>query len=97
MINYLDDYDLAQVTARLRGPHEDKPFVDFSSGYFQRAKHILPKQTARAPWEQRQSYFHDILDLRYAAIEHGELEFKRARAHAREAQRDSERTPALAK
>ena len=96
MINYLDEYDLAQVTPRLRGPHEDKPFVDFSSGYFQRAAHILPKQTARAPWKQNQSYFHDIMDLRYGAIEDGELEFKRAPKRVEDPAR-TERAPALAK
>ena len=95
MINYLHEYGLAQVTPRLKGEHEDRPFVDFSSGYFQRAKHILPKQTTRAPWKQRQSYFHDILDLRYGAIEDGELEFKRAPEPAHEAAVRSE--PALAK
>lgn len=87
MINYLDEYDLAQVTPRLRGEHEDRPFVDFSSGYFERAKHVMPKQTTRAPWKQNQSYFHDIMDLRHGAIEDGELEFKRAPAHVREAER----------
>jgi cation diffusion facilitator CzcD-associated flavoprotein CzcO len=82
LINYLDEYGLASVTPRLKGPVEERPFVDFSSGYFQRAKHILPKQTTRAPWKQRQSYFHDIMDLRYGAIEDGELEFKRAPTRA---------------
>jgi monooxygenase len=77
LINYMDEYDLAQVTPRLKGAYEERPFVDFSSGYFQRAAHILPKQTTRAPWKQNQSYFHDIMDLRHGAIEDGELEFKR--------------------
>lgn len=76
LINYLDSYGLASATPRLKGPIEDRPFVDFSSGYFQRAAHILPKQTTRAPWKQRQSYFHDIMDLRYGGIEDGELEFR---------------------
>jgi hypothetical protein len=96
MINYLDEYDLAQVTPRLKGEHEDRPFVDFSSGYFQRAKHIMPKQTTRAPWKQNQSYFHDIMDLRYGAIEDGELEVKRAPARARETPQ-ADRAAALAK
>jgi len=95
MINYLDEYDLAQVTPRLKGPVEERPFVDFSSGYFQRAKHILPKQTTRAPWKQRQSYFHDIMDLRYGPIEDGELEFKRAPQPA--LSEHAHREPALAK
>lgn len=80
LINYMDEYELAQATPRLKGPVEERPFVDFSSGYFQRARHILPKQTARAPWKQRQSYVHDIMDLRYGRIEDGELEFRPAAA-----------------
>ena len=90
LINYLDEYDLASATPRLSGePLEERPFADFSSGYFQRAAHLLPKQTTKAPWKQNQSYAHDIMDLRYGAIEDGVLEFKRApappRAPAKEA------------
>jgi cation diffusion facilitator CzcD-associated flavoprotein CzcO len=80
IVNYLSDYGLDQVTPRLRGEHADKPFVDFSSGYFQRAKDILPKQTTTAPWKQNQSYGHDLMDLRFGALEDGVLEFKRAPA-----------------
>jgi monooxygenase len=82
IINYLDEYGLDQATPRLKGPHEDKPFVDFSSGYFQRAAHLLPKQTGEAPWIQSQSYPRDIRDLRFGAIEDGVLELKRAPQHA---------------
>jgi cation diffusion facilitator CzcD-associated flavoprotein CzcO len=82
LVNYLSDYKLDQVTPRLRGDHADKPFVDFSSGYFQRAKDILPKQTTAAPWKQNQSYAHDLMDLRFGALEDGVLEFKRAPRHA---------------
>ncbi len=79
VINYLDMYRLASATPRMGvTEHTDKPFVDFSSGYFQRVKHMLPKQTTKAPWKQNQSYAHDIMDLRFGAIEDGVLEFKRA-------------------
>ncbi|MBX9745855.1 MAG: NAD(P)/FAD-dependent oxidoreductase [Hyphomonadaceae bacterium] len=77
LINYLDEYGLDQATPRIRGPVEEKPFADFSSGYFQRAAHLLPKQTAQSPWKQNQSYAHDLMDLRYGAIEDGVLELKR--------------------
>jgi hypothetical protein len=69
--------------------------VDFSSGYFQRVAHILPKQMASAPWKQNQSYAHDLMDLRYGAIEDGVLEFARAPAKADIA--EPAREPALAK
>ncbi|MBY0563614.1 MAG: NAD(P)/FAD-dependent oxidoreductase [Hyphomonadaceae bacterium] len=93
LINYMDARGYAQVTPRLQGPMEERPWVDFSSGYFQRAAAILPKQGA-APWKQRQSYAHDLLDLRFGALDDGVLEFKRwgddaaaaASANAREAQ-----------
>ncbi len=83
LVSYLEEYGLASATPRMTWPeHEDKPFVDFSSGYFRRVAHLLPKQTTRAPWKQNQSYAHDIMDLRYGPIEDGVLEFKRAPAPA---------------
>ncbi len=76
LINYMDDYGLAQCTPHLTGEREDRPFVDFSSGYFDRVRRLLPKQTSRAPWKLFQSYGHDMMNLRYGAIEDGVLEFK---------------------
>jgi cation diffusion facilitator CzcD-associated flavoprotein CzcO len=75
LLNHLDRHGFASATPRLKGPHEDRPFVDFSSGYFQRAQHLLPKQTTRAPWIQSQSYVRDILDLRFGRIADDALEF----------------------
>jgi monooxygenase len=78
LINYLDMYDLASATPRVgEGPREDKPFADFSSGYFARAQHLLPKQMSKAPWKQNQSYAHDMMDLRFGRLEDGVLEFKK--------------------
>ncbi len=83
LINYMDEYGLGQVTPRMRdSEREEKPFVDFSSGYFHRAAHLLPKQTARAPWKLNQSYAHDLLTLRHGPLEDGVLEFKPAPAPA---------------
>jgi monooxygenase len=78
LINYLDEYSLAQATPRLDGEHESLPFSDFSSGYFQRAAEILPRQVGIAPWIQSQSYARDLRDLRHGPIEDGVLELKRA-------------------
>ena len=79
IVNYLDEHGLASATPHFgEGAHTDKPFVDFSSGYFQRVKDMLPKQTTKAPWKQNQSYAHDLMDLRFGALEDGALQFKRA-------------------
>ena len=92
LINYLDMYGLASATPRVDdGPRVDVPFADFSSGYFARAEHLLPKQMTKAPWKQNQSYMHDMMDLRFGQIEDGVLEMKKkavastAAAPAREA------------
>lgn len=95
LINYMDEYGLAICTPRLTGAYEDRPFADFSSGYFQRVAHLLPKQTDKAPWKLFQSYGHDMLNLRFGAIEDGVLAFERAPTKA--AAPVAARAPALAK
>jgi cation diffusion facilitator CzcD-associated flavoprotein CzcO len=52
-----------------------EPLVDFSSGYFQRALHALPKQGAVRPWKLNQNYLLDLLALRFGRIDDGVLEF----------------------
>ncbi len=51
------------------------PFVDFSSGYVQRALDRLPRQGKRAPWKLNQNYLSDIRALRHARIDDGVLRF----------------------
>jgi cation diffusion facilitator CzcD-associated flavoprotein CzcO len=83
LVNFMKANGYAQVTPRMNlAEHDEKTFVDFSSGYFQRAADILPKQTSTAPWKQNQSYAHDLMELRYGAIEDGVLEFKHAPVRA---------------
>ncbi len=79
LINYLDEYNLASATPRVgEALLEPRPFADFSSGYFARAKHLLPQQTTMSPWKQSQSYAHDLMDLRYGLIEDGVMQFRRS-------------------
>lgn len=78
LMRYMDAHGFASATPRLQGAHADEPFVDFSSGYFQRAAHLMPKQSASAPWRTNQSYIQDILDLRHARIDDGAIAFERA-------------------
>ena len=57
-------------------------FLDFSSGYVQRAKGILPVQGDRAPWKLHQNYVRDLATLRYGKLEDGAMIFSGARAIA---------------
>jgi monooxygenase len=52
-----------------------EPWVDFSSGYFQRALDQLPRQGSKKPWKLNQNYLADVMTLRYGALEDGVLRF----------------------
>ena len=75
-INYLDQKGLAYgVPRNTDASVEERPWVDFSSGYFARAMHLFPKQGSKLPWRIHQNYPKDILLLRYGKVDDGVLQF----------------------
>ncbi len=52
-----------------------RPWVDFSSGYFQRAADQLPRQGEKKPWKLNQNYLLDFFTLRYGAVDDGVMRF----------------------
>ena len=62
---------------------ETRPFLDFSSGYVQRAVDFMPKQGTKSPWRLYQNYLLDLLTLRYWRIDDGTLKFTRRKASGR--------------
>ncbi len=84
LINHMDAIGADQVTPTLRDsdanmqPH---PFIkDFTSGYMQRAMHLLPKQGDREPWLNTQDYIRDRKILGDARFDDGALVFTQALA-----------------
>jgi hypothetical protein len=71
----------ATVTPRLSGPIETSPFIEMTSGYFERSRHLLPLQGSKAPWRLRQHYFKDAALWR-AQVDEKELQFGKAAALA---------------
>jgi monooxygenase len=70
----------AIVTPRL--PSEamgTSPFIEMTSGYFERSRSSLPLQGDRAPWRLQQHYFRDATLFR-GPIDDKELEFRPAAA-----------------
>ncbi|WP_077000501.1 NAD(P)/FAD-dependent oxidoreductase [Variovorax sp. KK3] len=51
------------------------PWTDFSSGYFQRARDMLPRQGTEKPWKLHQNYLADVMSLRFGALDDGVLRF----------------------
>jgi cation diffusion facilitator CzcD-associated flavoprotein CzcO len=53
----------------------DDEYIDFSSGYVQRALNILPKQGMKSPWRNYQNYIKDIFLVRLFSIKDSTLRF----------------------
>ncbi len=86
LLNRMDRAGAQICTPRLpQGEMEIEPWLDFSSGYVQRALQILPKQGARTPWKVHQNYALDLVTLRYGKVDDGTMEFSKAKAPARAA------------
>ena len=54
---------------------QTQDWVDFTSGYVQRALHKFPKQGNKSPWCLHQNYILDVMNLRYGKLEDGVLKF----------------------
>lgn len=78
LINHMDRRGFDIATPVNDDPTlKPEPFLNLNSGYILRAAERLPKQGARDPWRNPQSYFRDIMILRYGKIDDGVMRFSR--------------------
>jgi monooxygenase len=75
LLNYMDRRGLQIAVARRDSGVEPLPFLNFTSGYVQRAAHLLPSQGSRHPWQVYQNYVQDLLTIRYGRIADGVMRF----------------------
>ncbi len=77
LLNYMQKNGFSQCTPRNDDPAMERlPWVDFSSGYIQRAIDDFPKQGSRRPWRLHQNYALDLMSLRYGSVR-DKMEFSR--------------------
>jgi monooxygenase len=76
ILKHLDESGSRQCMPVSKDPTiTPEPFVDFSSGYFQRSLDQLPKQGSKKPWKLYQNYALDIATMRFGKVDDGTLEF----------------------
>jgi monooxygenase len=76
LLNHMDAQGYRQCTPVNRNPDlPTQPFIDFSSGYVQRAISQFPRQGLKAPWRLYQNYLRDIVMLRYGSLDDEAMEF----------------------
>jgi monooxygenase len=77
LLNHMESKQLDQCIPRVNDPDiELEPWIDFSSGYIQRAIDKFPKQGNKTPWKLHQNYALDIMSLRFGSLEDGSMEFR---------------------
>ena len=83
LLNYMDRYAYTQCTPRQRDHSTaEEPIMGLTSGYMQRARDTMPRQSSRQPWKMHQNYLRDVLSLRFSAVNDGTMEFTRRAEHA---------------
>ncbi|HTW16054.1 MAG TPA: NAD(P)/FAD-dependent oxidoreductase [Nocardioides sp.] len=75
LLSHLDEHGLRSVVPVKDAGVEERPFMDFQSGYVLRALDGLPKQGNRAPWMLKQNYLTDVRTIRRDRIDDGVLAF----------------------
>jgi monooxygenase len=80
MLSFMQPNGYASVTPRLPSQRMDiSPFIEMTSGYFERSRTSMPRQGDRAPWRLQQHYFKDAALFR-GPVQEKELEFGAAPA-----------------
>jgi monooxygenase len=78
LLNYMDRHGYTKCTPRRQAAvGSEKPVVDLTSGYVQRAIDKLPRQGSRKPWKLYQNYVLDLVGLRLSRVDDGTIEFTR--------------------
>jgi cation diffusion facilitator CzcD-associated flavoprotein CzcO len=77
LMAHMDRHGYDRCVPVADGPIEERPLLDFTSGYVQRALDRFPKQGSAEPWQLRQSYLYDRRSLRKDSVEDGVMRFSR--------------------
>lgn len=75
LLRYMDRHRHSIAVPRREPGVERMPFLNFTSGYVQRAQHLLPQQGTRAPWQVYQNYLQDLVTIRFGRIADGVMRF----------------------
>ena len=77
VLNHMASKNLSVCTPKFDHENMEKEeLLDFDAGYIQRAKHLLPKQGAKAPWKVHQNYIKDLFALKYSSVKDKHLEYE---------------------
>ena len=76
LLNLMSRKGYRMATPRLDPSVKPEPWVDFTSGYIQRAAARMPKQGDKRPWRLYQNYALDVLTLHFGRLQDDNMEFR---------------------
>lgn len=80
LLNYMKKHNFSEcLPARSAGEEAVAPFIDFSSGYVQRAMEKFPKQGKDKPWKVYQNFMLDKIALGLSSVDDGIMQFSAPR------------------
>jgi monooxygenase len=83
LLNHMDRNGLAYCVPRIdEAGMEVEPWLDFTSGYVQRAMEKFPKQGVKKPWKAYQNYALDLMALKLGRVDDGAMTFSKKKAKA---------------
>ena len=77
LLRYMDRRGYRQCMPKRDPSVAELPWLDFTSGYVQRALHQLPRQGAKKPWRLYQNYARDLMALRFGSVKDGAMQFSK--------------------
>ncbi|MGE5280935.1 MAG: flavin-containing monooxygenase [Chloroflexota bacterium] len=80
LLAHMDAHGYVKSVPEITDPTvEERPLLDFTSGYVLRSLDQFPKQGSKEPWKLRQNYVFDRRAIRRDPIEDGAMQFSAAR------------------
>jgi monooxygenase len=77
LLRYMDRRGYRQCLPKRDPSIAEVPWLDFTSGYVQRAINQLPRQGAQKPWRLYQNYARDLMALRFGSVRDGAMQFSK--------------------
>jgi cation diffusion facilitator CzcD-associated flavoprotein CzcO len=77
LLRYMDRNGYRQCMPKRDPSVAEVPWLDFTSGYVQRAINQLPRQGAEKPWRLYQNYARDLMALRFGRVSDGAMQFSK--------------------
>ena len=86
LLNYMNARGFDWCAPRRNDPSiVEEPSLPLTSGYVERARHLMPKQGSKRPWKLYQNYLKDLTLMRFGSVNDGTMEFGRIGSERRRA------------